>query len=130
MKLERALPYWLVIFLCLSGCTALEHLDELSVMGDYSRERDNQDRLVKAINARYDALTQAMAQGKMGDYKDKSFFVYAFGEPILKKDMPDSSQQWLYRYAILSTARDKVYVYFDQHDHLIKWEKVPCPSFF
>ena len=69
-------------------------------MGDYSREKDDQHRLVKSINAHYDALTKVIAQGHISDYKDKSSFVNAFGEPILKKDLPDGSQQWLYRYAI------------------------------
>jgi len=130
MKLEKIIPYLLVMFLSLSGCNALEHLDALSVLGDYSREKDDQHRLVKSTNAGYDALTEVMASGHIREYKDKSSFLYAFGEPILKKDMPGGSQQWLYRYAILATAKDKVYVYFDQHDQLMKWEKVPCPSFF
>ncbi len=130
MKLERSALQWMLIFLVLSGCAPLEHLDQLSVLGRYSREKEDQRRLVKTIDAHYDALTKVIAQGHIGNYKDQSSFVYAFGQPILKKDMPDGSQQWLYRYAILGSAKDKVYVYFDQHDHLTKWEKVPCPSFF
>ena len=119
-----------LMLLCLSGCAPLEHLDQLAVMGEYSREKDNQCRLVASINDHYDALTRAIAQGSISYYKDKSSFVNAFGGPILKRDWNDGAQQWLYRYAILSTAHDKVYVYFDNHNHLVKWEKVPCPSFF
>ena len=130
MKLGKIIPYGLVMLLGLSGCTALEHLDDLAVIGDYSREKDDQHRLVKSIDERYDALTRVIAQGHIRDYKDKASWVTSFGEPILKEDLGQGAQQWLYRYAILSMAHDKVYAYFDNHDHLIKWEKVPCPSFF
>jgi len=124
----RAILILLLLGFC--GCSVLGHLDRLSVLGDYAREKDDQSRLVKSVNAHYDALGDVIARGHIREYKDKSSFVYAFGQPILKKDMPDGSQQWLYRYAILESAKDKVYVYFDQHDQLTKWEKVPCPSFF
>jgi len=130
MRPQKNITYFLLLLLGLSGCAPLEHLDELSVLGDYSREKDNQYRLVKSINDNYDILLKAIAQGRVGDYRDKSSFVNFFGEPILKRDLSDGTQQWLYRYAVLNTARDKVYVYFDSHDRLIKWEKVPCPSFF
>jgi len=118
------------MLLGLSGCAPLEHLDQLSVMGDYAREKENQERLVGSNNDHYDVLIKAIVQGNISYYKDKTTFVNTFGDPILKKDIPGGSQQWLYRYAILSTARDKVYVYFDNHDRLIKWEKIPCPSLF
>jgi len=120
----------LVILLSVSGCAWLEHTDELSVLGDYSREKDNQHRLVKSIDEHYDALIRVIAQGHIGYYKDKASWVGSFGNPILKRDLGHGAEQWLYRYAILNTAHDKVYAYFDNHDHLIKWEKVPCPSFF
>ena len=68
--------------------------------GSYSREKDNQHRLVKSINDHYDALTKVIAQGHISDYKDEASFMNSFGEPILKKDLSDGRQRWLYRYAI------------------------------
>jgi hypothetical protein len=119
-----------LMLLCLSGCAWFEHTDQLSVLGDYSRDKENQHRLVKSVNAHYDTLTRVIAQGHIREYKDKASWVTSFGAPILKKDLGHGVEQWLYRYAILSMAHDKVYAYFDNHDHLIKWEKVLCPSFF
>jgi hypothetical protein len=130
MNMKKIVPCLLVMLMCLSGCAPLEHMDQLSVIGDYAREKNSQGRLVQSIDDHYDALTKAIAQGGMGYYKYKALFLNTFGDPILKKDLPDGSQQWLYRYAIFSRAHDKVYVYFDNQDHLIKWEKVPCPSLF
>ena len=130
MKLKKIVTYLVLTCLCLSGCTILNNLDEISTLGDYSREKENQHRLVKSINDHYDKLTKTIAQGHISDYKDKGSFVHSFGEPILKRDLKDGGQRWLYRYAIYRFAKDKVYVYFDRSGRLIKWEKLPCPKFF
>ena len=130
MKLRKLISCLILMMISLSGCAPLEHLDELSVMGAYSREKDAQTRQVGDTNVHYDALLKVISQGHIEDYKDKSSWLSVFGEPILKKAMPDGSEEWLYRYAILSSAKDKVYVYFDRRAQLVKWEKVPCPSFF
>ena len=124
--MKKIIPYILLMLLGLSGCTALENLDELTLMGDYSREKDNQHRLVKTINDHYDALTKAIAQKRINGYKDEASFVHSFGEPISKKDLADGTQQWLYRYAIYRFAKDKVYVYFDRNGQQVRWEKLPC----
>ena len=119
-----------LICLGVSGCTILENLDEISVLGDYSREKDTQHRLVKSIKDHYDALTKVIADGHISDYKDKVSFVHSFGEPILKKDLSGGGQRWLYRYAIYRLAKDKVYVYFDRDGKQVKWEKLQCQKFF
>jgi hypothetical protein len=86
--------------------------------------------LVKSINDHYDVLTKVIAQGHINDYKDKASFEHSFGDPILKRDLDDGGQRWLYRYAIYRFAKDEVYVYFDRNGKQVKWEKLPCPSFF
>lgn len=113
-----------------SGCSAISHLDELSVLGGYARETNGQDRLVASTNAHYDKLLKAIADKSIDNYKDKASFVRAFGKPILTKNLSGACQVWLYRYAVLKKAKDKVYVYFDSKGHFVKWEKAPCPSFF
>ena len=105
-------------------------MDELTVMGDYSREKDNQHRLVQSVDDHYDLLNMAIVQGHITEYKDKSSFQTSFGYPILKKDLGDGTERWLYRYAIYKFAKDKVYVYFDHRGKMIKWEKVPCSLSF
>ena len=130
MRIARSTFPLMLMLLCLSGCVALENLDELSVMGQYSRDKDDQHREVKSINDHYDTLTKVIAEGHIGDYKDETSFTHSFGDPILKKDMGDGTERWLYRYAIYRYAKDKVYVYFDRGDRMVQWEKVPCPSFF
>ena len=137
----KIILYLTLICLCLSGCGILSNLDEISVMGDYSREKDDQHRLVKSINDHYDALTKAKMPNcsdfeRLGhcegrnDYPDEASFTHSFGDPILKKDLSGGGQRWLYRYAIYRFAKDKVYVYFDRNGKMIKWEKLSCPKFF
>ena len=121
---------FMAVLLCLSGCHVLDHLGQLSVLGDYSREKDNQGRLIKSNDANYDALVKAIDLDRIRDYKDEASILHSFGEPILKKGLVDGVQRWLYRYAIYKTAKTKVYVYFDRYGKMIKWEKEPCPSFF
>jgi len=126
---KKFAPYLMLICLGFSGCVALENLDQLNELGDYSREKDAQHRNVKTINDHYDVLIKAIAKGNFSDYKDASSLVHAFGEPILKKDLGNGTQRWLYRYAIYRLAKDKVYVYFDRSGKILKWEKLPCQSF-
>ena len=126
----RSIAFVLVLFLGLSGCAILDNTDEISTLGNYSREKDGQHRDVKTIKDHYDALTKAIDQNALGKYGDKVSFTHTFGEPILKKDLSDGTQRWLYRYAIYRLARDKVYVYFDRSGKMVKWERLTCPKFF
>ncbi len=128
--MKKIIPYLLLVLLGLSGCTIISNLDEISTLRDYSREKEGQHHLVKSINDHYDVLTKVIAKGHISEYKDEASFVYSFGEPILKKDLSDGGQRWLYRYAIYKFAKDKVYVYFDRDGRMIKWEKLSCPKFF
>ena len=130
MNMRKIIACLLVMLLGLSGCAIISNNEQLSVLGDYSREKDNQHRLVKTIDDHYDALTRAIAQGHIGDYSNEASFVHSFGDPILKKDMDDGTHRWLYRYAIYRLAKDEVYVYFDHDGKQVKWEKLPCPSLF
>jgi hypothetical protein len=114
----------------LCGCSIVGNLDEISTLQGYSKEKDGQNQDIKTVNDHYDALTRAIADGKINQYKDAVSFEHAFGEPLLKKDLKDGQERWLYRYAIYRLAKDKVYVYLDAQARVIKWEKASCPKFF
>jgi hypothetical protein len=128
--MKKLIPCLLVLLGGVSGCTILENLDGVNTLGQYSREKDDQHRLVKIINDHYDALTRAVDAGRISDYKDAAAVEHSFGDPILKKDLAGGGQRWLYRYAVYRFARDQVYVYFDRGGKLVKWEKWPCQKFF
>ena len=128
--MTKVIPYLLLLLLALSGCAVLDNTDELSTLGNYSREKDAQHREVKTINDHYDALIKAIDQGRISQYKDQAAFAHFFGDPLLKKDLSGGSSRWLYRYAIYRLAKDKVYVYFDNDGKMIKWERLPCSKLF
>lgn len=113
--------------LVLGGCAKLEHLQELLTLKEYS---DGQARLEKSItrqNKRFDQLVLAVKENRLEEYPDERSFIKNFGEPILVKEVEKDGmklQQWLYRYAIQSTAKEKVYVYFDEHQKFVTGEHV------
>ena len=59
----KLIPYILIMLLGFSGCTIISNLDEISTLSSYSREKDNQHRMVKTIDDHYDALAKVIAQG-------------------------------------------------------------------
>ena len=122
--------YVLLISLCLSGCTIITHLDEISTLSAYSREKDGQHRLVKSINDHYDALAKAYDQNTMGDYPTTAAFEHSFGAPILKKNLNNGGQRWLYRHAIYRLSKDQIFVTFDRKGRVVRWEKQACSKFF
>ena len=130
MKLKQIILFFTFASLSFSGCTIVHNLDEILTLQNYSHEKDDQHRLVKSVKDHYDSLVKVIDAGQMGDYKDKASFEKSFGEPILKKDLSDGQERWLYRYAIFRLAKDKVYVYFDHDGKLVKWERLPCSSFY
>jgi len=130
MKLKNITPYILFMFLGLSGCSILSNLDEITTLSDYSSEKDAQHRQAKIIDDHYNALLKFIDQGNISHYIDKTSFIHSFGEPILKKELSNGAERWLYRYAIYRLAKNKVYVYFDREGKMVKWEKQSCPKLF
>jgi len=116
----------LSLIISVSGCSILNHLEELSTLGEYSREKDEQHKMVRDINAHYEALLVAINTGKMKQYPDKSSLRRNFGEPIEIKIINvagTKQEQWLYRQAIAMKAKDRVYLYFDGQGQLIKFQQ-------
>ena len=125
MRLLKSLLMVTVCFGCY-GCSILNHLDEILTLGDYSRDKGAQHKLVDGIDARYDALVAAMKSGDIKKYPDQKAIRRAFGDPILIKGIDDhgrSQEQWLYRHALPMKAQDRVYLYFDQQGKLFKYEQ-------
>jgi uncharacterized membrane protein YfhO len=116
----------MALLIMTTGCEFLGHMDELNMLGDYSRDKDNQSKAIKLINENYDALVKAITANEMSYFKNQSDISGRFGEPISIKQINvngKTQQQWLYRQAILKGAKDKVYLYFDDQGSLLKYEQ-------
>ena len=103
----------------------LPYLDQALLLKDMGDEKDAQDKYVLNANAGFDKLLAAVQSGDIKKYKTREDITRAFGEPVLIKDITADGQplkQCLYRYAIQSKAKQKVYLYFDAQGHLTRWE--------
>ena len=120
-------PLWglamtLTLLVFSSGCSVLNNLDQLLTLNEYSKEKDEQKKIVDKTDAQYDALAAAINSGEIKKYTNEASIREAFGEPISIKAL-DHQEQWLYRHAIPLKAKDKVYLYFDGQGKLLKYEQ-------
>ncbi len=119
----------LLLVLFFSGCVQVQmlpHLDEALTLRSFGTESDGQHQYVRDVDARFDQLLAAVQSGDIKKYNTKNAILKAFGEPVLTKDIVIDglpSTYCLYRYAIASKAKQKVYLYFDNKGLLVKWEQ-------
>jgi hypothetical protein len=124
----------ILVVLGLSGCTKLKllpYLDQALLLQDFGQEKTQQQKIVDNTNALYDKLTAAIQSGDIAQYKTEKSIIKAFGQPVLSREQAldgKALKQSLYRYSILRTARDKVYLYYDPQGKLVKWESQPLSS--
>jgi len=120
----------LLLVLFFSGCAQaqmLPHLDEAMALRSFGAEKDRQHKYVRNADAQFDKLLAAVQSGDIKKYGTKENIVKAFGEPILTRDIVIDglpSTYCLYRYAIASKAKQRVYLYFDNKGLLVKWEQI------
>lgn len=120
----------LILLILTSGCSLLDHLDQIMTLSDYTRDKEAQEEVVHSIDTHYDALVAAVQSGKIKEYSNQKEILQAFGEPILIKAIETSGQhqeQWLYRHGLPTKAKDKVYLYFDTKGKLLKYEQESIP---
>ena len=118
----------LLFVLFFSGCVQaqmLPHLDEALTLRSFGAQKDEQHQYVRDADARFDKLLAAVQSGDIKKYRTKENIVKAFGEPILTRDIVIDglpSTYGLYRHAIGSKAKQKVYLYFNAQGQLTRWE--------
>ncbi len=120
-----------VLFLICCGCTQVQmlpYLDQVMVLKDFGEDKKSQDELIKKIDAGFDRLLKAIADGKMDKYKTQRDVINAFGPPIISEpEVVDGKiyTQALYRYAIQSKSPDKVHIFYDKDGRVAQWESLP-----
>ena len=120
--------FLLIIVIVSAGCMQLQmlpYLDQALVLQDFSNEKDGQQKFVNNTNATFDKLLAEVQNGMIKNYKTQEDVRKAFGPPIIAKDITADGQplkQWMYRYAIQSKAKQKVYLFFNAQGRLMHWE--------
>lgn len=122
--------YLSVVVLFSAGCTQVkqvQNLDQLLVLKDYADEKDSQEKWVTEQAEKFKELAAAVENKSVNSFKDKESIRQQFGEPVLQEDIVENNipvQRWLYRHPIQKLAEDRVYLYFDNKDQLVKAEHV------
>lgn len=115
-----------LLVLTFNGCAIIGHLNELSTMGEFARDKDNQNKIVNLNNSHYDALMAAINAKEMVHFTNQAEIRNTFGEPIVIKTITVDGkiqEQWLYRYAVIKQAKDKVYLYFDDQGKFLNYKQ-------
>ncbi len=120
----------LLSVLFFSGCVQVQmlpYLDQALTLQSFGAEKDGQHQYVRNADARFDQLLSAAQSGDIKKYRTKENIVNAFGPAVLTQNIVVDGQplmQCLYRHAIGSKAKQKVYLYFDNKGLLVKWEQI------
>lgn len=124
MKLRFLLISYLILF-TMPGCFFLpESLRTLRTVGN------SQDEIGTYLAKQVKFFNQLLVDLK-GEAVEpgisKRKFIRIYGEPILAKDVsePSGGIMLLYRHPTEYFKSDRVYLYFDQKEKLVRWEYKP-----
>ena len=119
----------IIAFLCAltinGGCAKVAHMQELLTLKALSDNQTQQAKYIEGQDKKFEKLLETLKTGQLQKYPNQKAILKTFGEPIFKKTMTDSSQEWLYRYAAKLFDSEKVYLYFDADGHLKHWKHIP-----
>jgi len=103
-------------------------MDELLLLKQLSDEQKEIKEQIDGTDKKFKLLVMAIESGKMEKFLSASDVSQTFGAPIFTEEVFQGEEKfvrWFYRYATEYFGSEKVYLYFDQADKLIKWEHVP-----
>ena len=121
MRLQFLLISCLILF-SVSGCFFLpESLKTLKSIGD------SQDEISAYLAKQLKLFNQLLVDLKNEAIEpgiSKKRFIRIYGEPILSKEVsePSGGTILLYRHPTEYFKSDRVYLYFDQKEKLVRWE--------
>jgi len=115
---------YLFVFI-LGGCVVLS--DELQALKDLGKSQAQIDSYLKRKNRRFLKLLKHYKKGVLRIGISKSRIISVYGEPVLTKSLDDSlvKEVFLYRHPTDYFKSDKIYLYFDKLDKLVRWEYRP-----
>jgi len=119
-----------LILFFVSGCFFLpESLKTLKSVGD------SQDEIEVYLTKQIELFNKLLIDLENEDLKlgiSKINLIYIYGEPILSKNViePPGGVKLLYRHPTEYFQSDRVYLYFDQKDNLVRWEYKPYKNDF
>ena len=117
-----------ILFLAIlvfSGCAKVQHLDQLLTLKGLADEQAEMGQLIEEQDQKFELMLEEVKAGTLDQYLNKRKILRAFGDPIFVKHVKGDNQElesWLYRYSTEFFDSEKVYLYFDSDDNLVKSE--------
>ncbi|NQT28469.1 MAG: hypothetical protein HQ570_02610 [Candidatus Omnitrophica bacterium] len=124
MRLQFLIISCLILF-TISGCLFLpESVKTLKSVGDSQKEISAY--LAKQLEF-FNQLLVDLNNQLIKPGTPKKIFIGTYGEPILSKRVsePSGGSRLLYRQPTEYFKSDRVYLYFDQEENLVRWEYKP-----
>ena len=119
---SRFLLLGCLLISALGGCVVLS--DELQALKDVGKSQVQINAYVRKQERRFLKLLKHYKRGWLRVGIAKSKIIAAFGEPVLVKNLDDNlaKEVFLYRHPTNYFKSDKIYLYFDKLDKLVRWE--------
>jgi hypothetical protein len=123
---NRVLVFYLLAWF-FAGCAG--GLQGLAVLRGYSSEQAQTARQIKVQKNRLRILISDIEKNNIETGMSYKNILHRYGEPVLVWNMEpasSASRKVLYRDPVEYFYTDRVYLYFDNSDNLVKWEYYPA----
>lgn len=125
---KKRIIFFFLFILMISGCAVSRYYQELRVLKIAGAgQKEIQDDLEQQTELFY-ALRQDLKQNRLSAEMLKEEIINSYGEPVLTKEIKDDSLakcRFLYRHPTQYFSGDRIYLYFDDRDKLVRWEYLP-----
>jgi hypothetical protein len=122
------LKWALVVFVfLLQGCVYLSHSSELLFLKSFADNEKEKENYIRSQETGFVQLKQDISDGRLNPGILKKEVIARYFEPIncLPIEVPPDTSACLYRNPTKYFFSDKIYLYFDEHDTLTRWELIP-----
>ena len=126
MKIDRfKIVILSFLFLNVSGCATIKHADQLLTLKSVGNSQEEIARYVDKQAELFKKLVEDIKDERLEIGEPKDNILSWYGEPVLSKEILGDSfvkEELLYRHPTEYFTSDRVYLYFDIADELVRWE--------
>lgn len=116
-----------ILVASLSGCLFREKIEKLSVLKEVAASQQEIGDYISQQEELFEKLVQAFKNKELKPGVSKEKFIEQYGEPVVVKesDEPEISAILLYRHPKRYFSSDRIYLYFNQQEKLVRWKYLP-----
>ncbi len=125
MKVFLGVPSLFLFLLFYAGCAKLQYLDELLTLRGLATEQEQMARQIARQDTQFEDLVAAVQKGTISTYRTQKGVARKFGPPIYVRHFTEDDHRldvWVYRHAVQFFGSPRVYLYWDESGHLIRWK--------